>query len=261
MAHSAYKKLLLLPLTNLFLRHSSFIHFASNDELAKTSSSYKNLTRRLVCSTPIDIPPASSPRLDRLLVYTVSRFSSIKQLDITASALSRLISNHSSVNIDIVHFGDYSENYKLYKSIVSCYSSCGSSLEVVEGPGILNINRISLNPNVSRVFFPGHIMRSSVDELVSLYSNHIFLQMSKSEGQSNSVLEALARRSLSLVSPGCNMSSAFQERALLEVTPSHLYAFLVDAICMSKFPVTYPLQYLERHHSYRSVKDCFLPLL
>ena len=116
-------------------------------------------------------------------------------------------------------------------------------------------------PNVSRVFFPGHTARSVVDEIVTSYSNHIFIQMSKSEGQSNSVLEAMARRSLALVSPGCNMNSAFLERALIEVSPANLYAFLAQTIVSSEFPTTNPVQYLERYHSYQSVEDCFLPYL
>ena len=85
--------------------------------------------------------------------------------------------------------------------------------------------------------------------------------MSKTEGQSNSVLEAMARRSVVIVSPGCNMKTASYEDALLEVSTNNLSNFLESILTSSDLPSVQPTQYLQRHHSYKSVRTRFLPFL
>jgi len=258
MTHSAAKKRFLFPFTSLSLRHASFIHYASHDELRQTALSCKKLTRSLVCPTPIDVLPESAPHINRILVYTVSRFSSIKQLDIAVSAISQFFLKNPLRSIDVVHYGDYSSNPHLFKTLVESYSHL--PLVEVSNEPIQQFSHTQF-PESSFVCFPGHISRSSVDKNVTSYSKHVFLQMSTTEGQSNSVLEAMARRSLVIVSPGCNMKSASREDALLEVTSNNLCNILESLLSSPEFPMVYPTQYLERHHSFEAVKSQFLPLL
>ena len=69
-----------------------------------------------------------------------------------------------------------------------------------------NLN--SLNNNKKSVCFPGYLNIKEVDKLIKNYQESIFIQMSYSEGQSNSILEAMARGSICIVSQGCNMQNA-----------------------------------------------------
>ena len=84
------------------------------------------------------------------------------------------------------------------------------------------MNDINNASESKRIFFPGFKNIKEVNNLINNYSQSVFVQMSYSEGQSNSILEAMARASICLVSEGCNMHMAFKEDAIVITDESNI---------------------------------------
>lgn len=196
------KKLLVLPLVLFIIKKSKFIHYPSKSEYRTAPKYLSKLSYPIILSTAIEIKNQSNnnerlSKINKKLIYTVSRFHEIKRIEIFAK-----ISDTIEANVDFIHIGNYEENLPYFQYIEDIYKN--KKFEI-------NYDLASLFNSKSRgnkVFFPGYLDIDEVDELAKHYQESIFIQMSYSEGQSNSILEAMSRGSVCIVSEGCNMQIA-----------------------------------------------------
>jgi len=205
---SLWKKLLLLPFAFLVIKKSIFIHYPSINEYESTPKIISKLTNKLILATGIEVLYEPSDffnkksKSKKSLIYTVSRFDTIKRIEILAKNASNL-----TTNFDIVHIGNYEENKKYFNQILNIYLK--NKFEIYYD--LKNINIVSKK---NRIFFAGYMEIDEVNKLIKSYDQTFLIQMSYSEGQSNSILEAMARGSVCLVSKGCNMQKASKANAI-----------------------------------------------
>ena len=111
-----------------------------------------------------------------------------------------------------------------------------------------------------RVFFLGYQDIRAVDALINEYEKSIFIQMSFSEGQSNSILEAMARGSVCLVSEGCNMQDARKYNAIFVTDEINFETDLQYLLTNNqKFEEIKEKQisFLENYHSFQNIANNF----
>ena len=119
-----------------------------------------------------------------------------------AENASNLISN-----FDIIHIGDFSENVNYFNRIRDIYIR--DKFEI-----FYDLKNINLKSEKSRIFFAGYKEINEVNNIVKAFDQSFFVQMSYSEGQSNSILEGMARGSICIVSEGCNMQKVSKVNAV-----------------------------------------------
>lgn len=192
---SLVKKSIVLFLVRPFLKKASAIHYASEQEYLRVKSKTFSNIRPLVIPTSIDIPEfnveagkSNNTSLDgSFKLYTVSRLHIGKNINFI---LDELMSFEKEVKFHII--GDGEQNF------VSALKNKAFDLEVK-------------NPRV-KIIFEGFQNKNWIDENMS---GALYLQASFSEGYSNSIVEALARRSFAIVSKGCIMKE-FADRQMLD---------------------------------------------
>ena len=204
------KKIIILPLILFILKKASFIHYPTTKEYNSTPKYISKLTKPIILNTAIDIKENlseesnKSPIIKRKLIYTVSRFDEIKRIEIIAK-----LSSERFPNIDFVHIGNYQDNFGYFNKIKNIYKNNKITINYKFD------NLIDFDKPAQRVFFPGYMEINAVDELIKQYQESYFMQMSYSEGQSNSILEAMARGSTCIVSEGCNMQKAKEHDSII----------------------------------------------
>ena len=249
---SYLKKLILSPLVFILLKKALFIHYPSEKERLNSPKYITKLTKSLILNTAIEILPNSFFNQknrtfnNRILIYTVSRFDRIKRIEILSS-----IVKHLKSNVDIVHIGDYKENLPYYKEIIDNYTGIKS---------YYSLDNISKESNAKRIFFPGFKNINEVNNLIKNFNQSIFIQMSYSEGQSNSILEAMARGSICLVSKGCNMNIANKENSIVIANElnilKNINSLLNDSDRFNRIKNNQK-KYLINNHSYKKISQEF----
>tara|TARA_Y100000589_G_C27193437_1_gene645756 strand:+ start:2988 stop:4172 length:1185 start_codon:yes stop_codon:yes gene_type:complete len=252
---SFWKKLLLLPLTYLIIRKSVFIHYPSIYEYESTPKIISNLTNKLILATGIDVLYEPSKffnkeikKRGKSLIYTVSRFDTIKRIEILANNASNL-----SANFDIVHVGNYEEKKEYFNQILDIYLK--HKFEVY-----YDLEKIDNNSKKNRIFFAGYKEIDEVNNLIKSYEKTFLIQMSHSEGQSNSILEAMARGSVCIVSKGCNMQKASKVNAI-KITNEENFTEDLNYLLNNKdaFIEMNKNQYifLNKHNSFKNIAEDF----
>ena len=171
----------------ILLKHSKYIHFTSLDEfvasqifLEKYSISVKPLI--LPTAIPFDMSTfcfenkcIENKKLNFLIL---SRLDPIKNIDKSLKLFSGLLKEYPGSKLNVVgHFS--SEAYKM------------ECLNIIEEAQM-----------VEAVHFHGQLERNLVFQI--LRDSQIFIQMSDTEGFSNSILEAQAAGLFLIISQGCN---------------------------------------------------------
>ncbi len=249
---SIVKKLISSPLVLILIKKSIFIHYTTKYEFENTPKFISKLTNSLILNTSIDILPNNAFKrnnklnFNKNLIYTVSRFDEIKRIEL----LSKVV-NQINNDFDIVHIGDYKENLKYFKKISNYYKKIKINFD---------LRNIYKSKESQRIFFPGYLNIKNVNKLNENYQNSIFVQMSYSEGQSNSILEAMARGSICLISEGCNMETAYKQNALL-ITDEENLANDINRILINeelrKNIIRNQRFYLEKYHSAEKIAEEF----
>jgi len=186
MYRSKLKKNIILFLFSKFIKSSSRIHYSSIFEYQNASVKPFKDIKPLFIPTPVDIPDNKNFNQQNILnFYSVSRIHKTKNLEYAIDEFSKL-----DINFTYKIFGMGSTNY---------------------------INSLKTRSHNNKIEICGYKPIKYFDDS---YSNSIFIQMSHSEGLSNSILEALARGSLVIVSRGCNLNFLAKKKCLLEVETS-----------------------------------------
>ena len=124
----------------------------------------------------------------------------------------------------------------------------------------ITIYKIFQKLQENKEFSFGYLDIQKVNELIKKYQNNIFIQMSYSEGQSNSILESMARGSICLVSEGCHMDNANKKNAL-KITDEKNLANDINRLFneqnLQKFIKKNQLIYLKENHSSEKIAKEF----
>lgn len=183
----------------ILLRQSKYIHFTSLDEL-KASQTF--LDKHAIAADPLILPTAIPFDMSEsffgdkccegksLNFLILSRLDPIKNITTSLELFSRLLKDFPGSKLNVV--GEFSS--KAYK--MEC-------LNVIERARI-----------VDAVHFHGQLDRNAVIKI--LRRSQIFIQMSDTEGFSNSILEAQAAGLFLIISQGCNYTPSERHGIVLK---------------------------------------------
>ena len=248
------KKLIISPLAFLILKKARFIHYPSLYEYQLTPKIISSLTKPMILQTAIQVLDKKNFNYakqnnepSKKVLYTVSRFDKIKRLDVLASNINNI------KNCDVIHIGRYQDDLDYFNSLKEIYKK--NTFKI-----LYDLKNLDKDFDEKRVFFLGYQDIRAVDALINEYEKSIFIQMSFSEGQSNSILEAMARGSVCLVSEGCNMQDARKSNAIFVTDEINFETDLQYLLTNNqKFEEIKEKQisFLENFHSFQNIANSF----
>jgi glycosyltransferase involved in cell wall biosynthesis len=206
---SRLKKKVVLYLFSYFIFKARAIHYASIDEYQQVALKKLRVLNKIILPnavTSIDLHISDVPinriKSSSLKFYTVSRLNPIKNIEYIIAVLAR---QPYQCELNIV--GDGNENYVAH---LKKYA----------------FERMAVAKNFT-VIFHGFKSRSWVDER---FGKYIYLHASFSEGFSNSVLESIARGSITCVSEQSNMKSLAELGFLCEfdIKTNEMESLIID---------------------------------
>ena len=202
---SSWKKKIAFFFIKPFLTNYT-IQYASYDEKKKVSLNYlKKLKSITIPNVILDnkIVLSKPKNFEHNNFYSVSRLDKIKNIEYTLNELSK-----SKCNLKYSIFGDYKNEYGQYLIDLST-----KLFDKVIVNGIVLSNNNKSNKVIN---FYGWMNSDEIYKKIDY--NFIFIQMSHSEGLSNSIIQAMSLGVRCIISTGCQMSSLANKNIVKDIT-------------------------------------------
>ncbi len=202
---SSWKKKIAFFFIKPFLANYT-VQYASYDEMKNVSLNYLRKLKSIVIPNAVidnKIVLKKQNHNKQINFYSVSRIDQIKNIDYSLQELSK-----SELMLTYSIFGDYNNEYgrKLINLSTTLFD------EVIVNNNVYFKNKKKAKKTVN---FYGWMNSNEIYRVVD--DNFIFLQMSYSEGLSNSVIQAISLGIRCVVSTGCQMSSLAKKNIIKEI--------------------------------------------